>query len=261
MEGREGGVLINNIKKSGRVSIIFFKDNYKKILKHLFYVILMFCFSVLLTVWFPESSESIGSIFAWIISAYISVIYFRLLPDFLSRQEIRSLENRLKKENNISLYEWLGNLSVHDITLYSWLKAPQKGDIIINLRAVKEHISSNIGKEISDYYLIKKYLLYHGENNFMNSIWKSIVPIILASFGGLLLKLGFLDRLYSYFTKTGGKSDFFEIIDNIIRIGVFALFFILILMFVRYEFTKEKRRIDLLTSIVDTIIEEKSEKK
>lgn len=261
VEKRGIRVLINNHNRNAIFLKFLSKEGFKNILRQLFYVFLLFCFSILLMYWFRDYSESIAHIFTWILTIYILVVYFKFIPRFLNKREIISLEKRLHKVSNRSLYEWIAIDYIHDITIYNWLQDIEEKDIIKNLNTIKNRISTNVGDNINNYYLLKKYLEYHGKNNFMHSIWKSIGPILTASIGSIILKVGLFDWLYNYILEDNLDYNFFEDIEFILGIMFLILSTLLIFYFIKSEFTKEKRRIDLLISIIEVIIEEKRTKR
>lgn len=248
-----------SVKKFCRDISIFIKENYVKFLKHLVLIVILFGISIYFILKFPKSTESIIGIFTWIIIVYIIMIYFYFAPIYMEKKEISSLESRLNKNSKRSLYEWLGNISFHDITIYKWLMEDEKKDIAVNLKNIKKGIISNVGDSISDYYLLKIYLEYHGKNNFLNSVWKTGGTIFIGGLGGLLIKIGIVDQLYNAFTSEAIQTDVFRSTEIIVQIGVITLVLLIIVLFFRSEFTKEKRRIDLLSYIVDVIIKEKED--
>lgn len=244
----------------------FTKMFFEKIFKHIFYIGIIIVVSIILTLYYPENINPIVNMSGWIITGYIVILYLLFISNFNDKREIARLKNRLNKNTEKSLFEWLGNISFHDVTIYSWLKDESNNDIIDNLKKIKKKICEEVGDHPSDYLLLKTYLEYHGKNNFMNSVWKTVIVIFTGSLGGILLKFGIIDSLNILVTNRVEETatiilpNTLEILEKIVRIGVWIIIFFGMALYSKSEFTKEKRRIDLLINIVDIIIKEKKEK-
>lgn len=107
---------------------------------------------------------------------------------------------------------------------------------------------------------MKKHLEYHSKHNFLNGIWKTFGVVILGSLTGTFAKLGILDQIYKVLAKGQQGSTVLKQIELIIQIGAMSLITLIAILFIKNELTVEKRRIDLLISVVDTIIKEKEAK-
>lgn len=231
----------------------------KKALKFLGIIAIIIFFSVILGFIFPDNSKSIYGISSWIVICYIMLKYFDFAFRLSVEREISSLDLRANATKK-NLYQWLGNANWDDFSIYQWLKEEERADITSNLSAIKESIKTKVGNDIYDYYLLKNYLEYYGKHNFLNSVWKTFGVVTFGGLAGVFAKLGVLDEIYGMFKNSQKDSAILEQVELIIQAGVMLLITLITFIFVKNELTKEKRRIDLLTGIIDVIIKEEEEK-
>lgn len=235
-------------------------DKIKKTLKHFGIIVTIIVISSILGMLLPNNRDSIYGIFSWILICYIMLGYFNIVFTLSDQKEISSL-NRKANNTKKNLYQWLANVNWDEISIYQLLKEEEKNDITSNLKEIKKAIRIKVGNDIYDYYLLKNYLEYHGQHNFMNSVWKTFGVVLFGGLAGAFTKLGIIDQIYKLFAHEQKSSGALEQVEIIIQIGVMSLFTIIVFLFIKKELTKEKRRIDLLTSIVGTIIKEEEAKR
>lgn len=250
-----------NIKQNVR-NCYNFKGIIKGVTKCIMVFVLLLLISVVLSFIFPDKIKEISDIFAMLFVIYLLTIYFRLLPGFSNCREIKNLENKIEKntyENSkLTLYEWITNDHGHILAIYEWLRIDQDKCLIKNLTNIKNNIMLNVGDNVNDYHLLRKYLDYQRNNNLLNNLWKkilyAIIPLVLS---GLFINVDIFNWVNNNLFSVNNNADVFGTFEIIIRISAIVLFLLFSFLYIFGEFTKEKRRLDLLTEIIDLIILEK----
>lgn len=246
-------IRVSKEKIVGRVLI-------KKIFKHLGITVAIIIITLILGILFPNNSESISGISSWILICYLMLGYFNIVFKLSEKREASSLKRRSNNTRK-DLYQWLANVSWDNVSIYELLKVEKQTDLISNLKKIKNVIRKQVGNNVYDYYLLKDYLEYHAKHNFLNTLRKTIGIVFLGALGTAFTKLRIIDKIYQYIENGRGDSGTLEQVEIIVQIGVMSLASIIVYLFIHNELTKEKRRIDLLKSIVDTIIKEKVDDK
>jgi len=228
-----------------------------------FLVFAIFIFiSALLSLLIPNYSKEISNIFSMLFIIYSLIKYTRFIGVYSNRREIIILEKSIKKSNNSPLYEWIANDYGHNILMYKWLGGKQKKHVIDNLKNIKENILMDVGDNVYNYHLIKKYLDHQRKHNLLNIFWDKIIytfMTVLLSVG-LYINVDIFNWINNNLLSINTNNNMFGQFEMILRIFAVALMVIISFIFVYNEFTKEKRRLDLLTDIIDLIIFEKTKK-
>lgn len=219
-------------------------------------VILVFLIFLVLAILLPSYIDSLAGIFSWILSCFTIIVYLNFAQKFILKREIESIKKNMNKVPEINLFEWIGKEDSNEGSFYFWLDIPAEKDVYKNLSGIKNKIISKVGSNVYDYYLLKSFLDYHGKNNFFHGVWRFINPIFFALLSGVFIKLVAFDKVYLYFSGSS-SLNIARNIELIIQWGSLGLIIFVIVLFIRSIITKEKRRIDLLISIIDIIIMEK----
>ncbi|MBO0962358.1 hypothetical protein J1P26_21885 [Neobacillus sp. MM2021_6] len=243
-------------------------DFFRKKIKNAFIsfilgLVLIFAICIALMFIFKRDSIAIANTFSWSITAYCIFHYFKGANAYKNKQTKRKLENDITKEININLFQWVGQTDLFGESLYVWLRKCAQADIASNLKLIKQEIVESVGESIYDYYLLKDYLEYYAKNNFLYKLWTMLFPILLSSFTGIIAKVTVWDNIFSYFLKKIPENDIktWEQIELIVQVGAITFIVLSLVIFIRSELTRDKRIIDLVIKVVDSIIKEREETK
>ncbi|MGE8207829.1 hypothetical protein ACQKP0_25515 [Heyndrickxia sp. NPDC080065] len=233
------------------------------IVKFLFGAFLIFSICIALIYCFNKVSSTIVNIFSWFFTVYILLNYFKVADKYYERRREYRLEKEFNKNIDIKLYQWIGKSDLFEDSLYIWLRESAQKDISSNLKLIKKEIIKTVGESLYDYYLLKNYLEYYAKNNFLYKLWKVITPsAIISAMGILIIKEVFNKFFRNVFFESPKKSiKLGDQIELIVQGGALILIGVLVIIFIRSQLTKDKRILDLIIKVVDTIIKEKEDER
>lgn len=230
-----------------------------KLVKEILFLIIGFFVCVGLALLFNPLSQIFLGIFL-LISITWFTIKLLLLGSWINH--ILDLQKLKKDQGNKSLllYQWLSKGDVDNKYFYEVFKGKEKNDLLANLREVKKILKIKIGHELSDYYLLKNYLEVHEKNNILDKFSTILLSAAIGFCTAVLTKLGTteyaINKVSNFIFGTGTYVST-ETVSTILDICTYVLISLALIIYTMTEFTKEKRRIEMIKGIVDSIIIEK----
>ena len=237
----------------------------KEIAKLVKVLALLVTISIVLSLIFKEYQDLILKVFSLAFTTYFLIRIVRFATWINNRIEINELKSNLQNpvKEGISLYSWMGNSSIDYSFFYNILKDESIGDTLENLQKIKDNIINKIGEEKSDYYLLKSYLDAKERTSITEKFSTWFFGIIVALLTAGLSKAVTSEKASSFMSKFLNNKDYFKIDNLTIFIDIlnFSLFFISLFIYLINEFYREKRKIELIKGVVDSIIYEKENTK
>lgn len=224
----------------------------RKPLKHA--IVFLAAFGVLVAILPAEYNGLISGFLAWVVLVYLAIGGLWVASIISALTEKRTLENDNGNKHE-NLYYWMSDPDWEKLTIYGWLKEEKDINLTENLVNIKKTIIENVGEDINDYHLLRGYLEFHAKNNILNNFQKVIGVIILGGIGGFVTHLGIIEKLFDFFMVK--EPDRIEVVENIIQVASITLIVSVSFLSLKHEFTKDKRKLDLLITIVDVIIKER----
>ncbi|KZE40244.1 hypothetical protein AV656_02970 [Bhargavaea cecembensis] len=224
----------------------------RKPLKHA--VLFLATYELLVAILPAKYNGLIAGFGAWALIVYLAIGGLWGASKVSAITEKRTLENDYGNKHK-NLYYWLSDPDWEKSTIYGWLKEEKDISLTENLVSIKKTIIKNVGEDINDYYLLKGYLEFHAKNNILNNFQKVIGVIILGGISGFVTQIGILENLFNFSVVKQPNS--IEVVENIIQVASVTLIFTVTFLSIKHEFTKDKRKMDLLITIVNVIIKER----
>lgn len=198
---------------------------------------------------------------------YISGLIFYILPKmtgYMSRVNDKKEEKKLskgrKRNTSVTLYTWSSDSSIDDFYLFKLLRYPGNNDALKNMNKIREKIIDECGTELNNYHLLKSYLEIHEKNNLLDKISVHMVSFIITIITAVsisILNSKKISAAIMNYIVGESEQTILQSLELLLSIGNVVMLVASIVVFILQESSKEKRRIELIRSIVDTIIEEK----
>lgn len=230
-------------------------------MKNIFIAIVWFICSVIALYY----NSSIG-IFIFQLGLYvIAIVFIGKLIYFNNNKIIFEEYKQYEKSSNrrLGLFSWAGEEVQPDVILFDLLKNHyETDDLISNLLFVKEKLKMRLGSNLSNYYLIYKYIKLYEKNNlstflkklfsvvFLGGLTSIIIPSLIKGISG--------EKFFSLFNKQNNKSviDIINILNDTIPYFFVISALFLMIVFLYRAFSKSKKRIQLLIIVMETLIQE-----
>jgi hypothetical protein len=168
-------------------------------------------------------------------------------------------KSKYQRLNN--LFDWAGKSDIEKYFFYKLLNEPLKENALYNLREIKDIFIKIIGTDIKDYQLLKKYLEVYEKNNitekFSAIFWGLLITLSTTVLAKMVTSPPVVDRIINYFSwDEGGKSNSLKYFETMLDVSTFVFILVLFIFFIISDFSRDKRRNELLKSVIELIIEE-----
>ncbi|QOV10921.1 hypothetical protein [Viridibacillus arvi] len=219
-------------------------------------VILTLIVLVLVGVAFYINVE-LGVILLNIVSFFL-ILYFTLwilrqMERLFTWLEVNDLVKPRKQKN---LYQWM-SLEFDEKFLFDLFHSKYATNELDNLREIKRVLKIRIGRNLSDYYLLKSYLEWNRKNSVLNNIGL-LTTTIVTSFITSFLTQGVLFNKINLLLIMDGKLA--EKITSVLKYSSITIAILVIILVFYSEFTKNKRKLEFTSIIIDEIIREKEQR-
>lgn len=231
----------------------------------IFLVLILIFFSVL----FDFDIRLTQSLCSLIFISYLTIKMLQIASWFNETREIRKLNKSKNSQEvqNINLYQLLGKGEADCNYFFNILNAPIDKDLLESLKDVRKKIKSEVGPTIGNYYLLRNYIEVYEKNNlldkFSNIFLGMIIAMITALFSKVITSENVLVKFNEYFLNNdfGKEKDTIVSLSWIFDIGTLVIVITSIILYCIREFTKDKYRLQVIKSILDTIIKEEEIKR
>ncbi len=219
---------------------------------------------ILLLLILEDYSAIIVKLYTTILILWFTIITLKLSSRMLMKQEVIFLKKSIYQRSN-NLYEWTGKSDIEKYFFYKLLNKPVKDNALDNLREIKDIFVMIIGNDKRDYQLLKKYFDVYEKNNitekFSTIFWGFLITVSTTA----LVKIGtsppVVDKVFIFFSwEEGGKLNSLRYLETILDISTFLFIIVLFIFFIISDFSRDKRRNELLKSVIELIIDEENEK-
>jgi hypothetical protein len=183
------------------------------------------------------------------------VIWGMKIQENTERRRLQKMISKKKKDR--SIFEWLG-LGVYDEAYFGAVLKDEASDSTINnLRKAKEILREETKNELTNYYLLKEYLNIYAKYNLQNKLKTLFTGLFITGISGI--------GIHS-FNNSNLSNDLFlntnnVNLDHILNILLWGFTLLIISIYIWDQLTKEKRRIELIRSLLEILIKEEEKRK
>lgn len=202
----------------------------------------------------------IAELSAGIFGAGITLIlinsYFEVLDIFIQTKRNKRFQ-MMTSESNKKNYNWISKTDLFEEDFYRWLNVAAERDVIYNLQKLRKEIKETLGDNIYDIYLIKDYITYYSENNFLSKTWNFLKVVLTTVITGIIGKFAIeklIDILGNH--QSDKVVPYIEYINVLIYLGMIIIAIIIVINFMRRESLRDRKTLDILKIILDSIIKE-----
>lgn len=215
----------------------------------------------------------LGILFAWLSPTYIeiniaifsSILSIMIMFDsiILLRIVFNTLEYRefkKKKTPTTDLYLWTINDFSNNKLLFLLLKNKSKGNPIENLKLIKNNITLACSNNLINLYLLKSYFKYSEKNDQLAKIGELMLVVLIGLITSFLNKIATTDSVIKKvinFFEISVNQEPIPILVDFLKYSTYFIIFVTLIAFFLEQFTKQKRRNQLIVEIVDICIKEK----
>ncbi|AOH54517.1 hypothetical protein ABE28_009150 [Peribacillus muralis] len=236
------------------------KENIKRwrfSLNTLFFVLIMLICCI-----FSLSFELLVQILSEVISllliSFCIYNFMKISNKVLDKLELKSIKKSVENKNQ-TLYGWTGNVNA-DFIFELLGDEKEKGNTLENLRYIKGEIELKVGSNKGDYILLKNYIESYDKNSIFskfNTIVFGLLVAVLTSGLTLFIKSEKVKSFTNSFFFSPQPIKPLEYIQFIVDVGYIVMIGCAFLIFIINHLMREKRKLEGLKAIIETIIYEK----
>lgn len=203
---------------------------------------------------------------SYIVTFNLIIKFFVIYSIQLEKSEYKKIQNRISNQPNYSesIYTWLGGSVIQDKNITSLFVKTKAGNVDFkNLKKVRHQLLREYGDDVNDFHLLKGYLETHHKSGYLEQANKIITTILMGCFTLLIRSIGSSEPVKEFLKERFGSLSSVDLVTyytNFLDFALFVGYGVIALIFIIDNFSRDKRRIGVIISVLDNIIYEKENK-